>query len=206
MPPSYQTNKNLPAIYLIDFTEQHFKIATDEFEKVIDAVQEVKGLNALVVSLEEVADIDAVPNQFEEHYNIYKNMTRYINSNYSDNTSRTLIARGSESGIVLMSLFLMETETTTFENFVGTDPSGLYSTAIIDMLKKNDFPKNKQPKNLHFSFSTSNDRKKCTEIISLIDKADYPWLTFKSTHYSNSNYENTYPIAYAEGLKFVFQK
>lgn len=41
LPASYETNKNLPAIYLIDFTEQHFKLATDEFEKVIDGVQRV---------------------------------------------------------------------------------------------------------------------------------------------------------------------
>ena len=35
LPASYETNKNLPAIYLIDFTEQHFKLAIDEFEKAI---------------------------------------------------------------------------------------------------------------------------------------------------------------------------
>ncbi len=33
LPSSYQTNKNLPAIYLIDFTEQHFKLATDKLSE-----------------------------------------------------------------------------------------------------------------------------------------------------------------------------
>ena len=50
-----------------------------------------------------------------------------------------MIARGSESGIALMSLFLKEDESTTFENFVATDPSGLYGSAIIEVIKKNDF-------------------------------------------------------------------
>ena len=62
LPDSYATNKDLPAIYLIDFTEQHFKLATDEFEKVIDGVQQIKGFDALVVSLENIPDIDAEPN------------------------------------------------------------------------------------------------------------------------------------------------
>ena len=39
LPASYETNRNLPAIYLIDFTEQQFKLATDEFEKVVAGVR-----------------------------------------------------------------------------------------------------------------------------------------------------------------------
>ena len=42
LPASYTTSKSLPAIFLIDFTEQHFKLATDEFEKVIDGVQQIE--------------------------------------------------------------------------------------------------------------------------------------------------------------------
>lgn len=42
LPAAYDSVKNLPAIaiFLIDFTEQHFKLDTDEFEKVIDGVAE----------------------------------------------------------------------------------------------------------------------------------------------------------------------
>ena len=58
IPSSYKTNRNLPAIFLIDFKEQHFKFVTDEFEKVIEGVQKIQGLDALVVTLENIPDID----------------------------------------------------------------------------------------------------------------------------------------------------
>lgn len=201
----YETNKNLPAIYLIDFTEQHFKIATDEFEKVVDGVKELEGFDALVVTLENIPDFDAEPDKFQEHYDIYKNMAFYIDGKYTKNQSRTFIGKGSESGIVLKALLLKDSETAVFDNFIATDPSGLYGTEIIRMLENKDFSKNKSNKKLHFSFSISNDRLKCTKLITLINEAQYPWLQFESVEYENSNYENTYPISYAAGIKFIFK-
>ncbi len=67
LPASYETNGNLPAIYLIDFTEQQFKLATDEFEKVVAGVRQIKGFDALVVTLEEHLDIDSKPEAFQEY-------------------------------------------------------------------------------------------------------------------------------------------
>ena len=78
LPTSYETNKNLPAIYLIDFTEQHFKLTTDEFEKVIDGVEQIQGFDALVVSLENIPDIDAEPETFQNQYEVFKNMASYV--------------------------------------------------------------------------------------------------------------------------------
>jgi hypothetical protein len=74
LPASYATNRNLPTIYLIDFTEQHFKLATDEFEMVIAGVQKIQGLEALLVTLEGIPDIDAEPQSFQEHYAMYRDM------------------------------------------------------------------------------------------------------------------------------------
>ena len=61
LPAAYDTTINLPAIYLIDFTDQHFTIAKDEFEKVVAGVQQIEGFDALVVTLEEHLNIDAKP-------------------------------------------------------------------------------------------------------------------------------------------------
>ena len=191
LPTSYETNKNLPAIYLIDFTEQHFKLATDEFEKVIDGVGQVQGIDAMVVSLENIPDIDAEPDNFQDHYEIYKDMASYVDSNYTSNPSRTFIGKGSESGVVLMALFLENSETSVFDNFIVTDPSPSYTSAIIRIIEKEDFPKNKLKNKLHFSFSTSNDREGCTKLIDLINEGNYPWIQFESIEYKNSNYENT---------------
>ncbi|MDZ7743240.1 MAG: hypothetical protein U5Q03_16270 [Bacteroidota bacterium] len=206
LPDSYATNKKLPAIYLIDFTEQHFKLATDEFEKVIDGVQQIEGFDALVVSLENILDFDAEPETYQEHYEIYQNMASFVDKKYTNNPSRTFIGKGSESGVVLMALFIENSETSVFDNFIVTDPSPKYASAIIDLIEKDDFPKNKINKKLHYSFSTSNDRAKCTKLIDLIKDSNYEWLQVKSIKYTNSNYENTYPISYAEGIKYVFNK
>ena len=206
LPASYETNKNLPTIYLIDFTEQHFKLATDEFEKVINGVKQIEGIDALVVSLEDIPDIDAEPEAFQDHYEIYKNMVSYVDGRYTINASRTFIGKGSEGGLVLMALFVSDSETSIFKNFIVTDPSPLYSSAIIKLIENEDFPKDKLNNELHFSFSTSNNRSLCTKLINLIKEAQYPWLQFESIEYTNSNYENTYPVSYAAGLKYVFNK
>jgi predicted alpha/beta superfamily hydrolase len=206
LPESYATNKDLPAIYLIDFTEQHFKLATDEFEKVIDGVQQIEGFDALVVSLENIPDIDAEPEAFQDHYEIFKNMALYVDGAYPNNSSRTFIGKGSEAGLVLMALFIENEESALFENFIVTDPSPNYASAIINLIEKDSISENKSNKKLHYSFSTSNDRKKCIKLIDLIKGADYKWLQVESKEYTNSDYENTYPVSYAEGIKYVFNK
>ena len=206
LPASYETNKNLPAIYLIDFTEQHFKLATDEFEKVIEGVKQIQGFDALVVSLENIPDIDAEPETFQEQYEVFKNMASYVDSKYTNNSSRTFVGKGSESGIVLMALFLENSETSVFDNFIVTDPSPKYASAIINLIEKDNIPKKKLNNKLHFSFSTSNDRAKCIKLINLIKEAQYEWLEFESIEYTNSDYENTYPISYAAGVKYVFEE
>lgn len=206
LPAVFETNKNLPAIFLIDFSEQHFKVATDEFETVIDGVRQIEGFDALVVSLEQIADIDAKPEAFEEHYEIFKNMAEYVDSNYTKNSSRTFIGRGSESGIVLMSLLLDNGDGATFDNFIATDPGGGYKSALIKMLEEKKITKLKTQKRLHFSFSTTNNREKCIKINSLITDINDPNLQMKFVEYKSNDYENTYHNSFAEGLKYIFDK
>lgn len=206
LPPSYNVNKSLPAVYLIDFTEQHFKLATDEFEKVIEGVNQLYGIDVLVVTLDGIPDIDAEPDNFEEHYAIFKDMAGYVSTIYSEHPSRTFIGKGSESGVVLMTLFLDNPENPVFDNFIVTDPSPKYISAIISLIEKDDFPKNKSNIKLHYSFSNSNNRELCTNLLLLIKEAQYKWLQFESVEYSNSDYENTYPISYAAGVKYVFSE
>lgn len=204
LPDSYDVDANLPAIFLIDYTEQHFRIATDEFEKVIEGVGQVQGLDALVVTLDAIPDVDAEPEMFQEHYELFRDMSAFVDGTYTDNPSRTFIGKGSESGVVLMALLLEDSEAPVFDNFIATDPSSLYSSQIIGMIENETFLVNKTNKKLHFSFSTSNDRALCTRLIDLIEGAQYPWLTFEATEYTDSNYENTYPMSYAAGIRFVF--
>jgi len=156
LPDSYETNANLPAIYLIDFKEMS-QVAKDEFEKVIDAVNQITGFDALVVTLEKHLDIHSQPEDFQDYYTIFKDMASYVDSNYTNNTSRTFIARGGEAGIVIMTLFLEDVETSIFENFVATDSPIRYNTPIRELIESGDFPQEKGNKRFHFSFSDSND-------------------------------------------------
>jgi len=204
IPAAYERNKNLPAIFLIDYTEQHFKLATDEFEKVVDGVRQIKGLDALVVSLENIPDVDAEPETFREHYELYRKLAYHVDGKYTNNSSRTFIGKGSEGGVVLMTLFAENQDSSVFNSFIVTDPSPLYTSAIMEMIENNHFLNIESNKKLHFSFSTSNDRAKCIELINTINKANLPWLEFKSIEYSNSTYENTYPFSFADGLEFIF--
>ena len=206
LPTSYETNKNLPAIFLIDYTDQHFKLATDEFEKVIDGVKQIQGFDALVVSLENIPDIDAEPETFQDNYEVFKNMVSYVDGKYTNNSSRTFIGKGSEAGLVLMALFLENPKTSVFDNFIVTDPSPKYTSAIINLIEKDNIQKNKLNKKLHFSFSTSNDRAKCIKLINLINQAQFSWLQFESIEYTNSDYEHAYPISYAAGIKYIFNE
>jgi predicted alpha/beta superfamily hydrolase len=205
LPASYEKKNNLPAIFLIDFTDQHFEFVGDEFEKVIDGVQQIEGLEALVVSLEDIPDIDAKSYAFEQYYQVYKDMASYVDDKYTNNSSRTFIGRGSEAGIVLLALFLENSENTEFTNFIATDPPSSFLWDVIDIIKNNDLANNKLEKRLHFSFSTSNDGSTCNKLIDLIDQSQYDWLEFESIQYTESDYVHTYPISFAAGLKFVFE-
>ena len=204
LPASFSKEKNFYSIYLIDFTEQHFRVAKDEFEKVISAAEGIQDLDAVVVTLEEHLDVDAAPDMFQKYYDLYKNMTLYVDDNYTNNPSRTFVARGSEAGLVMMTLFLEDSTTSVFENFVGTDSPSSFNQYIRNLINGEHFPKAKSNKKLHFSFSTSNNRVDCTSLINTINQAQFPWLQFESKEYRNSDYENTYPAAFAEGLSFVF--
>ncbi len=204
LPTTYNSTIDLPTIFLIDFTEQHFAIALDEFEKVIAGVEQIEDFDALIVTLEEHLTIDATPEDFQDYYEIFNNMTSYVDDSYTNNTSRTFIARGSEAGIVMMTLFLEDSASSVFDNFIVTDPAPSFMDAVISMIENDDFPQNKADKKLHFSFSISNDQEKCIELISLINNAQYPWLQFESIEYNDSDYENTYPLAFAAGLTYIF--
>lgn len=206
LPDSFEENKNLPAIFLIDYTEQHFLTAKDEFERVIEGVHLIKSKDALVITLEEHRSVESKPEGFAGYYEDFKNMASYVNGEYTSNTSRTFIGRGSEGGIVLMTMFLEESESAYFDNFIVTDPASYFSTSVINLIENDDFPKNKGNKKLHFSFSSSNNFAICTKLINTIDEANYPWLEFEFVDYMDNDYENTYPLAFAAGLKFIFEE
>ena len=55
----------------------------NEFEKVIEGIAQLEGKDALVVSLEGIPDVDAEPESFQEHYDIFKDMASYVDGKYT---------------------------------------------------------------------------------------------------------------------------
>ena len=207
LPDSYDTNNSLPTIYLLDYKEgANYQIAMDEAEQVIKGVQKISGLDALLVTLDAHIDVDDnLPETFRKHYEVFKNMTRYVDANYTNNTSRTFIARGREAGVVLLTLLSEDQESSVFNNFIATDSPTYFNDAVIDLIEDNKIPEDLKDKKLHFSFSSTNNRDKCLELINSFKVRNYHWLKFKSEQY-NTSYETTYPTSFAEGLKFVFEE
>jgi hypothetical protein len=204
LPEAYMTNDSLPVVFLIDYTSQHFITVKDEFDYVIKGVEEIENTDALVVTLKEQMDIDANPDGFQEYYDVFLDMTFYVDSVYTSNTNRTFVGRGSEAGIVLMAMHQESADSSVFDNFIATDSPETFNDVLKMMFQNDNFPNNMPPKKLHFSFSVSNDSEDCTELINVIESQEYSWLTFESKEYTSS-YESAYKSSFAEGLAFIFQ-
>lgn len=206
VPDSFDTNSELPAIYLLDFQEQHYTPATDEFEQVVNAVREIQNFDALVVTLEGLYDIDAVPSDYQEYAGVFKDMIAYVESNYTGNTSSTFIARGSEAGVVLLTLMNEDPDANLFDNYIATDSPPSFNSVVVSIHQNGNIPENLPNKKLHFSYSSSNNSSSCGELINSFLEPQYPWLTFKSKSFSNGIYTNIYPEAFEAGIRFVFDQ
>jgi hypothetical protein len=158
-----------------------------------------------VYTLEEHLDIYSEPEDFQEYYDVFKNMTSYVDSIYTINNSRTFIGRGYEAGTVMMTLFLEDSASSVFDNFIATDSGDKFTDKVIKIIETDDFPKNKSNKKLHFSFSDSNDFDQCTTLINKINEKEYSWLQFESIKY-NGYFPTMYDTAYADGLIYVFNE
>jgi hypothetical protein len=204
LPESFEPGMELATIYLIDFTEDHGEVALDEFETVIDSVNQIDGLNALVATLEEIPEIQAHPDAYEEYADIFRDMADHIDANYANSTSRTLIGRASEAGVVLLELFGEGPDESAFDNYVATDPPERFTSVVVSIVKTEDFSQAESSRKLHLSFSKDNNVYALTRLADLIDEAGYPWLEYESVYYSDSFFNDTYRTAYADGLRFVF--
>jgi len=212
IPSEYENNKNLPAIFLFDFPEGNHAVATDEFEKVIEAVKAVEGLSSLVIAMDEYKNNDIIlPGEFQEYYEIFENLAAYVNDRYTSNTSRTFIARGADAGMVLFTLFFEEQETSLFQNFIATDSANL--GLITEMIKNGDVSQNMENKKLHYSYTFNDginpdnadfDEGNIT-FIDAVRAQDYSWLDFESVSFMNMTFENAYPTAFADGIAFIFE-
>ena len=131
-------------------------------------------------------------------------MALYVEANYSSNTSRTFIGRGSEAGLVMATMFLEDPASSIFDNFIATDSPGSFNFELISIINTGNHPSNRSGKKLHFSFSSSNDKNSCISLINTMNNAQFSWLQFSSEEYAQFTYPEAYPTAFSAGLNFVY--
>ena len=131
-------------------------------------------------------------------------MSYYVDSIYTESSSKTLVGRGVEGGIILLTLLHEDPAENVFENYIVTDAPYYYSDVATELIQSDTIPSNMLNKKLHISYSSSNNEESCTELINSIEDAQYPWLTFESEYYPGV-FTYVYPVAFAAGLNFVFE-
>lgn len=204
LPEAYETNSELPAIYLLDFQEQHFTVVTDEFAQLINAAREMPNFDAVIVSLKALPAIDAHPATYQTACDVIKDMSFYVDSVYINNSSKTFVARGSEGGVVLLTLLNEDPEANVFDNYIATDSPASFNSAVTEIIESGTISKTMLDKKLHFSYSLSNNQEDCQALISSFEEMEYPWLTFESEDF-NGEFPSVYPDVFAAGLEFVFE-
>lgn len=204
IPVAFETDSNLPAIYLIDHEEHHFTVARDEFDQVVSGVRQLNDPNVLVVSLENVEDIEVVPGEFETYYQLFKDMTSYVDNHYTNNTSRTFIGRGDDGGVVLLSLLLERFEPTVFDNFIVHDTYISFLNVAKFIIQNESFSADIASKKLHFSYASDASISTNLDFIQTIEDAGFDWLEYESVKYADFIFEDAYPIAFPDGVKFIF--
>lgn len=206
LPASYKTNKELPVIYLMDFQEQHFNVATDEFDKVVEASKSIVGFEAIVVGLADLHNISTHTGNTSDYFSLFKDLATYVDDSYGLKGSKTLVGRGSEAGVILLSLFQESGESHDFKNFVVTGPPTDFIMVANTLITDETFPMDKENMRLHYSFSDNYELSRNNRMIKHIQEKAYPWLAFKSAEYPDLTFETAYPQAYAHGIQFVFGK
>ena len=207
LPESYETNSNLPVVYLLDTTEPPlFETGLDEFEQVTFATDAIPDFEAIVVSLRDIIVRDYTEyDSTHYYYGLFNDMAKYVDTNYATGSSKTLIGRGNAGGMILLGLFQESGASHEFTNFVSVDiPGSAIELANVTVIN-NDFPtEDKEDMKLHFSFASEHQPDQNRALINRIHNNDYPWLTFASEEYADLNHETIYPQAYKDGLAFVF--
>ena len=183
-----------------------FEVATDEFQQLINAMKLLSGFDAVVVTLKDHLNIDPKPTDSQEYFNLFKDMASYVDENYKTNSSRTLVGRGSEGGMILMSLFQESNVSDVFQNFVVTDTPIDFVDHVNAMMINENFPLDKNGVRLHYSFSNNYELVRNTTFINRMEAKNYPWLSLQINEYPNLIFEEAYPTAFSDGLKFIYNK
>ena len=215
LPKSYETNSNLPVIYVLD--------GKMNLDLVISAIP--NSTDAIVVAFGDLAYKGLWPRRWEDlmpedinchnvngkHQDFYDFITKelipYIDNEYmNDNTSRTLLGHSSAGLFALVSMFAEDTQNVTFNNFIAGDPELACNLTYFDeMLNDSDFPVVAEKFKFYLALSGDGDTNAVRQFTDSIKAKEYPWLTFKYEEYLSESHLGVRDELFESSLRFVFE-
>lgn len=216
LPESYNTNKTLPIIYVLDGKLNSKTVAN--ILKDINA-------DAIVVGVGDFAAynkwtrrwIDLLPGTKchgtgGNHLDFYKFITKelipYIDSQYdNDHSSRSFMGHSSAGIFTLVSMFLEDTDNIVFQNFVASDPElGCDLNYFIEMLHDNTISDGAKKIKLYLALSGEGDITAVDNFATIIQESNYTWLDFRYQKYMDKGHMSVIDPSFSSSLKFIFNK
>jgi predicted alpha/beta superfamily hydrolase len=214
LPKSYETNINLPVIYVLD-GKLSFDLVINEIQNSTDAIvvafgdfaYEEQWLRRWEDLMPEGINCHNVNGKYQDFYDfITKELIPYIDNKYNNNnTSRTLFGHSSAGLFTLVSMFMEDTQNVTFNNFIAGDPELACNPAYFyEMLKDNDFPVVAKKFKFYLALSGDGDIDAVRQFSDAIKAKEYPWLTFKYEEFINESHLGVTDDLFRSALRFVF--
>jgi len=214
LPKIYNTNKNLPIIYLLD--------GKFNFDRVTNLVKSTN-IDAIVVGVGDFVAkkkwkrrwVDLLPESgchetggrnLDFYAFITKELVPFIDSKYdNDHTSRSLIGHSSAGLFTFISMFLEDPNNVIFHNFIASDPElGCDRLYFHKMLQKDyDFSSLDKKFNLYLALSSDGDIDAVRHFSEVIKAKEYSWLTFKYEEFLSETHFGIIVPSFSSGLLFI---
>ena len=215
LPASYETNKNLPIIYILD-GELLLEKVKNNLGSNIEAVAIVVGIGDFAAKEEwtrRFADFmpgtkcQGAQGKLLDFYNfISKELVPSIDKNYdNDHNSRSLIGHSAAGIFTLVSMFLEDSENVLFHNFIASDPLLCDPDFFAEMLHDYDFSEGAKKFKLYLALSGEGNIGAVRQFAESIQAKEYTWLNFKYEEFLNENHLGIVDPSFKSGLKIIFE-
>lgn len=214
LPKEYETDKNLPVVYLLDGLTANPGRPNGPifFQDLISYANNV-GLNAILVAVGDQVGLKRErdflasgcggnDDDFGKFYKfINKELVPYIDEKYeSDHTARTLIGVSFSGNFTYNVLFREVQDSIIFHNFISVDPSNCSLSYFQEHLDSMDLS---VEANLKIHISQAEDPT-AGILNDLFEEKDFPFLEVDYNFYENEDHYSVANPSIQRGLKFIY--
>lgn len=210
IPASYEENKNLPAIYVLDgiymFDEVHAYTKSLDFDAIIVALGFRQGADRT----RDFRPWGCAGGSQVGYSNFYQFLTStvidFIDSRIEyDKSSRTLISWSSAGDFGIHTLFTKFENENKFSNFIGVDPAAAPCENLwTELYEKNDFIDSDISYKLFMGSGSFFLPQNLSWLVDLIDTKDHPLLDVQYFEDPNLDNEEIWKPTITEGLKHIY--